>query len=40
VADTWSWLQEGVELPTPAYGAPGLDPARERELLDLWAQRS
>jgi nucleoside-diphosphate-sugar epimerase len=40
VADTWSWLQEGIELPTPPYGAPGLDPARERELLDLWAQRS
>jgi 2'-hydroxyisoflavone reductase len=39
VADTWSWLQQSGDLPTPPRGAPGLDGARERELLDLWARR-
>jgi nucleoside-diphosphate-sugar epimerase len=39
VHDTWTWLEEHGAPPAPPRGAPGLDPARERELLDLWAAR-
>jgi len=41
VADTWKWLSAGQG--PAAYGRQahhGLDPDRERRLLDLWAQHS
>jgi nucleoside-diphosphate-sugar epimerase len=38
VASTWAWLQaEGDPPPRPGFPAPGLDPERERQALDLAA---
>lgn len=40
VADTWEWLREGGTVrPMPGVPPLGLDPRKERRILDAWASR-
>lgn len=38
VADTWAWLSTtgGHQTPGPGHPALGMDPAKERSVLDSW----
>ena len=41
VRDTWSWLHTGgVAAVDERLSEHGIDPRRERELLDAWAART
>jgi 2'-hydroxyisoflavone reductase len=40
VTDTWAWLQQEEPVPHARAAEIGIDPVKERRLLDLWFQRS
>lgn len=39
VAGTWAWMLQEQPMPHPRAADIGIDPAKERRLLDLWLQR-
>jgi len=40
VADTWAWMQREEPMPHERAAEIGIDPVKERRLLDAWFQRS
>jgi nucleoside-diphosphate-sugar epimerase len=40
VTDTWTWLQREDPVPHPRAAETGIDPVKERRLIDLWFQNS